>query len=997
MDIQQTSGWPEEPYRELDFYTAADQALFCDRSTEVEDCIQLFSQYQTKVLLLHGSSGSGKSSFLRAGLIPRLRRVAEPPGYAFLPDHEGVIRCSDDPVRVVAKQVLDAVASAGTETIRQSRPVRQLLESAPLLSQDCLASASSLSLLEALLNSLSLLRLLVRKTVVLVVDQAEEVLTHPRNKDCIDAFFRFIEEIYLRDFDVRLIISLRTEYYGRFRNHLQIRDRYRALPADGGLELYLLASLRDPAILTHALNWPADNGQHNYGFRFGPGVLRAIVDDVLALIPENASVTPALQVVCATLTRHRNPKHPITVTAERYRTLGGLGQILDRFIDSAVTKATVRQTHPFRSVRAAIGVSDSLTDRWRSVLVEMVSEQGGGVVVAIPRSEGDLQRAAHDRGLNGALAPALWAMANGRGAILRLMGTEDNPAYILKHDSLALRLARWNQQQVGVRRLRRKVIYAGSAGLAIGLAAAAAFIAASFSNQTAHDASIRLRNNFAEREPAGRAERSLMVLLANLAETRGRYDLADRLWRSPVHQESVAALRRTLLRSPWLHEQVAAAGMRSDGTALALLDQDQNTVRVLTFPDGGVDEHPQFATLNISGQRGRSGMTVAQRQTSVAAAVGFVSGLEVTVVRDGRMYHWSDGQAVARPLAPILPKFADYSRLRYEIVGGAIHAINRSLRDGVWTVQTTRLDRGALERNEPVEAPLPIENPTLPFQQPGPLFDNETSIGRYVLPASSDSGNAQESGAGPPGRGEQCQLALSVRKADGSEIAHFTAMTLAIKQHEASRPQLTMAFAAGDENAVAFKSSGASFYLRDWSAAATKVGLPTDRPRQITAAGDAVGTDQDNLLLPAQWPLINPLFAVARTEHGWRAAWMVGNGIQAVETDQDFDRDHDHDGRAHEILSDVLISEPVGVRLTFSKGGRFLVLERNMPDWKMVDVKIWDLGSAWQHIIDAKNADETKLTQIACRVIKDSGSTGVDQLKLFNIPAAFADPCAGVR
>ena len=148
--------------------------------------------------------------------------------------------------------------------------------------------------MEPLLNSLSLLRLLVGKTVVLVVDQAEEILTHPGSNGCTEAFFRLIEEIYLRDFDVRLIISLRTEYYGRFRNHLQIRDRYRALPADGGLELYLLNLLRDPEVLTHALDWPASNGQHEYGFRFAPGALRKIVEDVLGHLPPNASRHPGL-------------------------------------------------------------------------------------------------------------------------------------------------------------------------------------------------------------------------------------------------------------------------------------------------------------------------------------------------------------------------------------------------------------------------------------------------------------------------------------------------------------------------------------------------------------------------------------------------------------------------------------------------------------------------------------------------------------------------------
>ena len=131
------------------------------------------------------------------------------------------------------------------------------------------------------------------------------------------------------------------------------------------------------------------------------------------------------------------------------------------------------------------------------------------------------------------------------------MGTDADPAYILKHDSLAVRLWRWNQQQVGVRRLRRKVVYAGGCWLRICAAVAVAFLSASFSSLKAHDASIRLRTNFAEHEPGGQPERSLMVLLANLGETRQHYDLVDRLHRSPVHEELMAALRRTLLRVPW--------------------------------------------------------------------------------------------------------------------------------------------------------------------------------------------------------------------------------------------------------------------------------------------------------------------------------------------------------------------------------------------------------------------------------------------------------------
>ena len=100
---------------------------------------------------------------------------------------------------------------------------------------------------------------------------------------------------------------------------------------------------------------------------------------------------------------------------------------------------------------------------------------------------------------------------------------------------------------------------------------------------------------------------------------------------------------------------------------------------------------------------------------------------------------------------------------------------------------------------------------------------------------------------------------------------------------------------------------------------------------------------------------------------------MVGNGIQAVETDADFDQSPGQDAKAHEILSDVLISEPAGVRLAFSRGGRFLVLEQNAARLEEVDVKIWDLGSTWRSMIESATTDEAKLTQLACRAIGEAG------------------------
>ncbi len=66
--------WPKHPYRGLDFYRETDALLFRERDKDVQECSAILLGFGVKILLLQGSSGSGKSSFLRAGLIPDLKR-----------------------------------------------------------------------------------------------------------------------------------------------------------------------------------------------------------------------------------------------------------------------------------------------------------------------------------------------------------------------------------------------------------------------------------------------------------------------------------------------------------------------------------------------------------------------------------------------------------------------------------------------------------------------------------------------------------------------------------------------------------------------------------------------------------------------------------------------------------------------------------------------------------------------------------------------------------
>src|ERR1700731_2801847 len=90
---------PSFPYKGLDFYTAPDGPLLAGRNGDAQSCAALVASGGTKVLILQGRSGAGKSSFLRAALLPRLRRYS--PGYHFLTDPEtkeaAIIRSTGHP------------------------------------------------------------------------------------------------------------------------------------------------------------------------------------------------------------------------------------------------------------------------------------------------------------------------------------------------------------------------------------------------------------------------------------------------------------------------------------------------------------------------------------------------------------------------------------------------------------------------------------------------------------------------------------------------------------------------------------------------------------------------------------------------------------------------------------------------------------------------------------------------------------------------------------
>jgi NTE family protein len=332
--------WPELPYKGLGYYAAADRPLFAGRDEDVYRCAGLLAEWRTRLLLLHGPTACGKSSFLRAGLIPHLDEAGAGIAFARAADKEDApvlfIRSTAEPLATLA----DAVYRFATrEVVLRTPGGEQRLALREALPGRGEAGASSFrhALGEdpaGLLEVLEKLSVIVPETLVLIIDQGEEVLTIDQSADGErrrELFFSFLSEFTHAQFDLKLVIALRTEYFGRF-----VSRARRGLRGTGIAEYYL--DELSEAQVVEAVTRPTSTAEvagigsprSAYRFDFEPGVVEAILSD----LRRTGGRLPALQIVCTTLyDTARARDEPWRITMADLDALGGVEGSIERFLD----------------------------------------------------------------------------------------------------------------------------------------------------------------------------------------------------------------------------------------------------------------------------------------------------------------------------------------------------------------------------------------------------------------------------------------------------------------------------------------------------------------------------------------------------------------------------------------------------------------------------------------------------------------------------------------
>ena len=270
------------PYKGLRAFAEGDAEDFFGREALTEHLVERLEQ--TRFLAVVGPSGSGKSSVVRAGLVPRLRQGALPgserwyvvemfPGAYPLEELEAaLLRAADSPPAGLLEQL--------------EQDERGLLRGAKRLFADDEAE------------------------LVLVVDQLEEVFTlvedEARRTQFLALLERAVADPHAR---LRIVVTLRADFYDRpllYSGFAELlRDYVEALVPLKADEF------------ERAIAGPAER----VGARFEPGLLAELVADVT----DEPGALPLLQYALTELYERREGS---TLTAEAYRAIGGISGAL---------------------------------------------------------------------------------------------------------------------------------------------------------------------------------------------------------------------------------------------------------------------------------------------------------------------------------------------------------------------------------------------------------------------------------------------------------------------------------------------------------------------------------------------------------------------------------------------------------------------------------------------------------------------------------------------
>ena len=243
----------ESPFQGLQYFDEKDADRFFGRESLVAKITGRLAT--TRFLTIIGASGSGKSSVVRAGVIPALRRGERLADGSMPPANSGQW---DIRLLTPTAHPLDALAASltlGSDTLQATTDMRAGLTHAP----QTLMTAARRLLAQ---NS--------RTHLLLVIDQFEEIFTQCRQAEERQAFIdNLIHAVDPADLQpITILISMRADFYAQ----VSLHDRLRELVSQN--QEFIGAMNKDE--VTRAILQPAALGN----WKVQEGLVEVMLDDL---------------------------------------------------------------------------------------------------------------------------------------------------------------------------------------------------------------------------------------------------------------------------------------------------------------------------------------------------------------------------------------------------------------------------------------------------------------------------------------------------------------------------------------------------------------------------------------------------------------------------------------------------------------------------------------------------------------------------------------------
>jgi WD40 repeat protein/transcriptional regulator with XRE-family HTH domain len=385
------------PYRGLEAFDEEHADLFFGREAAVQRLLEQLKG--SRFIAVIAPSGSGKSSLVRAGLLPALRQSA----MTGIPDWV-VCKLTPGPAPLNALSTellqLPERGSLQRTVARMARDSRMLHQSA----------------------SLALARRAPSSRLVCVVDQFEEIFTQCLDEDQRSQFVaNLLYAASVPDGRTVVVLTMRADFYAHC-------AAYPDLAAQLAAHQYLLAPL-DRAGTRQAISAPAER----LGLSFEPGLVDTIAEEFAGEPGALPLLEHALLEVWA-----RRQGHVLTL--EGYRASGGVQGALAQRADSIFLSLAPREQEVAREVLLRLTEPGETTEdtRRRATMDELVASA----------SERDLTRR------------VVLALADGR-LLTTSGGSEHGDAWVeVAHEALIRgwpRLRQWVDEDRAALRVRRRL------------------------------------------------------------------------------------------------------------------------------------------------------------------------------------------------------------------------------------------------------------------------------------------------------------------------------------------------------------------------------------------------------------------------------------------------------------------------------------------------------------------------------------------------------------